>query len=99
MHIKDQFTFHKLSIIIIMDISVDSSNINYYHTSNSFFPPTYKIVIVGNYSVGKTTLLWRYLHNEFRSAEYRVTVVDIERKKVQSQSKEVELEFWDTAGM
>lgn len=85
-----------------MELSVDCSvehNENQHHTSDSFFPPTYKIVIVGNYCVGKTTLLWRYLHKEFRSAEHRVTVVDIERKKVVSQSKEVELEFWDTAGI
>lgn len=86
-----------------MELSVDCSSssscgINPQHSPASFFPPTYKIVIVGNYSVGKTTLLWRYLHKEFRSADHRVTVVDIERKKVTSQNKEVELEFWDTAG-
>ena len=80
-----------------MEISVDCGSVNT-PCPNSFFPPTYKIVIVGNYSVGKTTLLWRFLHKEFRSADHRVTVVDIERKKVVSQNKEVELEFWDTAG-
>ncbi len=84
-------------LAVIMELSVEPSNIIY--NPDSLFPPTYKIVIVGNYCVGKTTLLWRYLHKEFRSIDHRVTVVDIERKKVTSQNKEVELEFWDTAGI
>ena len=79
----------------MMELSVDGGSCQF---ANSFFPPTYKIVLVGNYGVGKTTLLWRYVHKEFRSVETRVTVVDIERKKVTARNREVEIEFWDTAG-
>lgn len=85
-----------------MDLSIDrhsSCSIPPTSQPSSFFPPTYKIVIVGNMGVGKTSLLWRYLFNEYRTIECRATIVDIERKKVSvSGNKEVELEFWDTAG-
>ena len=68
------------------------------HHPSSIFPPTYKVVIVGKYGVGKTSLLWRYLHNEFRSVDSRVTIVDVEKKRITYSERQVELEFWDTAG-
>lgn len=64
----------------------------------AFFPPTYKVVLVGNLNVGKTTLLWRYLYQEFRTVEKRGTVVDVERKRIVVREREVEMEFWDTVG-
>lgn len=68
------------------------------HHPSSIFPPTYKVVVVGKFGVGKTSLLWRYLHNEFRSVESRVTIVDVEKKKITYKDRQVELELWDTAG-
>lgn len=61
--------------------------------------PTYKVVVVGKYGVGKTSLLWRYLHGDFHSAGTRVTIVDVQKKRVTCDDKEVELELWDTAGV
>lgn len=60
--------------------------------------PTFKVVVVGKYGAGKTSLLWRYLHGEFHSAGTRVTIVDVEKKRVTCANKDVELEVWDTAG-
>ena len=68
------------------------------HHPSSIFPPTYKVVIVGKFGVGKTSLLWRYIHNEFRSVDSRVTIVDVEKKRITYAERQVELEFWDTAG-
>ena len=64
----------------------------------AFVPPTYKVVLVGNLNVGKTTMLWRYLYHEFRTVEKRGTVVDVERKRIVVREREVEMEFWDTVG-
>lgn len=68
------------------------------HHPASIFPPTYKVVIVGKFGVGKTSLLWRYVHDEFRSLESRITIVDVEKKMINYADRQVELEFWDTAG-
>lgn len=57
-----------------------------------------KVVIVGEFGVGKTSLLWRYLHKEFCCDDGRVTIVDIEKRRVQFGDKQLELNFWDTAG-
>ena len=62
----------------------------------SIFPPTYKVVTVGQYGVGKTSLLWKYIHNERKTS---FTIVDVEKKCINfAGGKQVELEFWDTAG-
>ena len=61
----------------------------------SIFPHTYKVMIIGRYGVGKTTLLWRYLYNEFK--DLRGTIVDKETKKVKLDGRDLDLELWDTA--
>ena len=62
----------------------------------SIFPYVYKVMIIGCCGVGKTTLLWRYLHNEFK--DLRGTIIDKENKKVSVNGRSIELEIWDTAG-
>ena len=61
----------------------------------SIFPHTYKVMIIGRSGVGKTSLLWRYLYNEFK--DLRGTIVDKETKKVSVDGRDLELELWDTA--
>ena len=62
----------------------------------SIFPYAYKVMILGRCGVGKTTLLCRYIYDEFK--EFRVTPVDIKNKTVSVNGRSLELEFWDTAG-
>lgn len=62
---------------------------------SSIFPHTYKIMIIGKSGVGKTSLLWRYLYNEFK--DLRGTIVDKETKTCSVGEKDVDLELWDTA--
>lgn len=64
----------------------------------SIFPHMYKVMIIGRCGVGKTSLLWRYLYNEFKE-DLRGTIVDKETKKVHISGKDLELELWDTASM
>ena len=61
----------------------------------SIFHYVYKVMIIGRCGVGKTTLLWRYLYNEFK--DLRGTIVDKENKTVSVNGRSLELEFWDTA--
>lgn len=58
----------------------------------------HKVVIVGEFGVGKTSLLWRHLHKEFCTDDRRATIVDIEKRRVTFGEKQIELSFWDTAG-
>jgi small GTP-binding protein len=62
---------------------------------HSIFPHIYKVMIIGRCGVGKTSLLWRYLYNEFK--DLRGTIVDKETKKVNANGRDLELELWDTA--
>lgn len=63
---------------------------------------SYKVVIVGNEGVGKTSLLWRFKHNEFKVEGMQTLRVDIERKTVDVSSRNgqrsLQLEIWDTVG-
>lgn len=64
--------------------------------SNSFFPPIYKIMIIGKCGVGKTSLLWRFLYREFKD-DLRGTIIDKETKRVDVKNTHIDLELWDTA--
>jgi len=56
-----------------------------------------KIIILGSFAVGKTSLLKRYVLNEF-SEDYRPTIgVNIKSKSEIIDDKTVELVIWDIA--
>ena len=74
-----------------MQLSID--RYSFQVPPKSLFPETYKIVIVGNFGAGKTALLWRFLHKDFASG-----IIDVVQKKITVKEKDIELEFWDTAG-
>lgn len=57
----------------------------------------FKTIIVGRSSVGKSTLLLRYVDGEFTQQNTTVAV-DYRFKKVNVDGKCFNLELWDTAG-
>lgn len=62
-----------------------------------------KIVVVGNASVGKSSVLNRYVHNRFENDTDSTIGVDFATKTVRldnidQESQEVKLHIWDTAG-
>lgn len=59
-------------------------------------PDEYKVIIIGAVGVGKTSLLIRYVHNEF--SESVTKFVSEERKNITINGKEMTLHLWDTAG-
>ncbi|MEN8897856.1 MAG: Rab family GTPase [Nonlabens sp.] len=57
-----------------------------------------KIVIVGSFGVGKTSLIRRFVDDTFAD-DYKVTIgVHILKKTVEVQDHEVNLIIWDTEG-
>ncbi|XP_039620721.1 ras-related protein Rab-7b-like [Polypterus senegalus] len=57
-----------------------------------------KIVILGALGVGKTSLLYQYIHNKFYE-DYRTTLgASVLTKTITVQNKTVKLQIWDTGG-
>ena len=57
-----------------------------------------KVILLGDASVGKTSLLNKYIKNEF-SLNYKTTIgADFLTKTLQRENSLVNLQIWDTAG-
>ena len=58
----------------------------------------FKLVLIGDSSVGKTNLLSRFTKNEF-SIESKATIgVEFAMKSVHVDEKIIKAQLWDTAG-
>eukprot|EP00993_Chasmostoma_nieuportense_P004349 NODE_5022_length_709_cov_176.111684_g4859_i0.p1 GENE.NODE_5022_length_709_cov_176.111684_g4859_i0~~NODE_5022_length_709_cov_176.111684_g4859_i0.p1 ORF type:complete len:213 (+),score=34.50 NODE_5022_length_709_cov_176.111684_g4859_i0:59-697(+) len=58
----------------------------------------YKVLVVGDYAVGKTSLIRRYCTGEF-TTNYRITIgVDFCLKSLTHNAHDVSLQLWDIAG-
>ena len=58
----------------------------------------FKIIIVGDTNVGKTTVVHRFLHDEFKSSVHLTVGVDFWIRVVQVGEIRIKLQIWDTAG-
>jgi small GTP-binding protein len=59
---------------------------------------SYKIILLGPGAVGKTSLLHRFVMNQF-SSSYRMTMgVDFLKKELNVQNNTINLTIWDVAG-
>ncbi|XP_076814644.1 ras-related protein Rab-3-like isoform X2 [Clavelina lepadiformis] len=58
----------------------------------------FKLLIIGNSSVGKTSFLFRYADDSFTSAFVSTVGIDFKVKTVCRQDKRLKLQIWDTAG-
>ena len=57
-----------------------------------------KLVVLGDSGVGKTSLIHRYVQNQFR-ADFKATIgADFNSKTINVANQEVDLQIWDTAG-
>ncbi len=57
-----------------------------------------KVLLVGNFGVGKTSLIRRFVHNEF-SEDYISTIgVRVSTKVIQTNKESLKLLIWDVAG-
>jgi len=62
------------------------------------FDYMFKLLIIGNSSVGKTSFLFRYADDSFTSAFVSTVGIDFKVKTVFRNEKRVKLQIWDTAG-
>jgi small GTP-binding protein len=60
--------------------------------------PIYKVVIAGDGSVGKTSLIRRYCEGMFEQSRIMTIGVDFQTKTVMLGDREVRLSIWDVAG-
>ena len=57
-----------------------------------------KYIIIGDAAVGKSNLLLRYVHGQFKP-EYQLTIgVEFGAKNINISSKIFRIQIWDTAG-
>jgi len=60
--------------------------------------PRYKLVFLGNESVGKTAIIRRYISDEFEES-HKVTVgIDFFSKTINIDDRVIRFQLWDTAG-
>uniref|UniRef100_A0A8C6TDR9 small monomeric GTPase n=1 Tax=Neogobius melanostomus TaxID=47308 RepID=A0A8C6TDR9_9GOBI len=64
----------------------------------SKFDYMFKLLIIGNSSVGKTSFLFRFADNSFTSAFVSTVGIDFKVKTIYRKDKRVKLQIWDTAG-
>nr|KAF6490754.1 RAB3C, member RAS oncogene family [Molossus molossus] len=66
--------------------------------SDQNFDYMFKLLIIGNSSVGKTSFLFRYADDSFTSAFVSTVGIDFKVKTVFKHEKRIKLQIWDTAG-
>ena len=59
---------------------------------------TFKIILLGDSSVGKTSLILRFCDDKFMEIGTSTIGVDTKTKDVIHNGKKIQLEIWDTAG-
>ncbi|XP_016055300.1 PREDICTED: ras-related protein Rab-3C [Miniopterus natalensis] len=67
-------------------------------SSDQNFDYMFKLLIIGNSSVGKTSFLFRYADDSFTSAFVSTVGIDFKVKTVLRNEKRIKLQIWDTAG-
>ena len=67
-------------------------------STRSAFEMIFKIVIVGDASVGKSKMVVRYLKNEFESDSQSTIGVELNSKEYTLDWNKIKVQIWDTAG-
>uniref|UniRef100_A0A8C0KD72 small monomeric GTPase n=1 Tax=Canis lupus dingo TaxID=286419 RepID=A0A8C0KD72_CANLU len=78
--------------------SVTDSKAGVKDASDQNFDYMFKLLIIGNSSVGKTSFLFRYADDTFTPAFVSTVGIDFKVKTVYRHEKRVKLQIWDTAG-
>ncbi|XP_066534063.1 ras-related protein Rab-3A-like [Hoplias malabaricus] len=78
--------------------SVSDSRFGQKEASEQNFDFMFKILIIGNSSVGKTSFLFRYADDSFTPAFVSTVGIDFKVKTIYRNDKRIKLQIWDTAG-
>ena len=65
---------------------------------NGYPMPVYKVVVAGDGSVGKTSLIRRYCEGKFEQSRLMTIGVDFQTKLVRLNGATFKLSIWDVAG-
>ena len=84
----------------IEDIDKNQNNIEIIPTTKKVKLQEYKIVVLGDFGVGKSSLIYRYLNNKFKKnieehdikPENNIQIIQID------ENTKIKLNIWDTAG-
>ena len=63
-----------------------------------YFDVKYKIMVLGESKVGKTSLIKRYTKDQFGGVYLTTVGMDFQDKIIEIEDKKVRLQVWDTAG-
>lgn len=66
--------------------------------SNKEYDYLFKLVIIGNSGVGKSSVLLRFSDDQFNESYITTIGVDFRFKTLNVDGKNVKLQIWDTAG-
>ena len=58
----------------------------------------YKLVFLGDQSVGKTSIINRFIYGTFEAKDHPTVGIDFTSKTLQFENKTIRLQLWDTAG-
>jgi small GTP-binding protein len=61
-------------------------------------PLSYRVVIIGDFSVGKTCLFNRFIADNYTPYEQSTVGADYQVRNYEIDGRQVELQMWDTAG-
>ena len=67
-------------------------------SSNVILDRIYKLLLIGESNVGKTSIILRYTENEFKTSGISTCGVDVKCKYVSLDKTKIRLDIWDTAG-
>ena len=58
----------------------------------------FKVVILGEHSVGKSALVTRFVYNKFKGAYFATIGIEFVSKSMDLEDRSIRLQLWDTAG-
>ncbi|EMP33558.1 Ras-related protein Rab-3A [Chelonia mydas] len=79
--------------------SVTDARYRHNDASDQNFDYMFKLLIIGNSSVGKTSFLFRYVDDTFTPAFVSTVGIDFKVKTVYRNDKRVKLQIWGLCGV
>ncbi|KAJ0065727.1 hypothetical protein NL108_017385 [Boleophthalmus pectinirostris] len=86
------------SLCVSLQMASANSTYGQKEASDQNFDYMFKILIIGNSSVGKTSFLFRYADDSFTPAFVSTVGIDFKVKTIYRNDKRIKLQIWDTAG-
>lgn len=57
-----------------------------------------KLIVLGTFAVGKTSILQKFKHNQFKESSEATIAIDYISQVFEIKGKDCKVQFWDTAG-